>query len=72
MAAIALFSIARENRQTNRLADPENLYIPGFKGIMKEKKKNQKKKKLVARWQPFCLSVESYKSNQVERSNNNF
>ena len=26
-----------------RLADPENLYIPGFKGIMKNKIKSKKK-----------------------------
>ena len=32
MAAIALFSV-----NANRLADPENLYMPGFKGIMKKK-----------------------------------
>ena len=40
MAAIASFSVAHENGQlnANRLADPENLYIPGFKGIMKKKK----------------------------------
>ena len=37
MAAIASFN-------ANRLADHENLYIPGFKGIMKKKKLGRKKK----------------------------
>ena len=64
MAAIASFSFARENGNANRLADPENLYKPGFKSIIKKKNKS-KKKKLVAGWQPFWLSVESWKSNQV-------
>ena len=35
----------------NRLSDPENLYIPGFRGIMK--KIICWKKKSVARWRPF-------------------
>ena len=44
MAAIASFSFARENGNANRLADPENLYKPGFKSIIKKKKISQKKK----------------------------
>ena len=47
MAAIASFSVASETDNANRLADPENLYIPGFKGIMRKK---VKKKQSVARW----------------------
>ena len=37
MAAIALLSVAHENGQCNRLADPEKLYIPGFKEILNKK-----------------------------------
>ena len=37
------------------------IYIPGFEGILKKKFK----KKLVASWRPFWLSVESWNSNQV-------
>ena len=52
MAAIASFSVARENGfrlhaktdNANRLADPENLYIPDFKGIMRKKNCVKKKK----------------------------
>ena len=42
MAAIASFSVARENecQQTRR---PWKLYIPGFKKIMKKKIKSKKK-----------------------------
>ena len=60
MAAIASFGRIWKRTTANRLADPENLYIPGFKGILKKSEK-----KLVARWRPFWLSVESWKNNQV-------
>ena len=46
MAAVASFSVACENKQCHRLADPENLYhvyIPGFKGIIKNIKLGRKK-----------------------------
>ena len=46
MAAIALFSVVRETDNANRLADPENLYIPGFKEIIEKNKINSKKKKI--------------------------
>ena len=38
MATIVSFSVAHENDNANRLADPENIYIglPGFKGILKK------------------------------------
>ena len=51
MAAIASFSRATKNEAmvANRLADPENLYIPGFKGIIKKKNLVAKKK--------FCRQV---------------
>ena len=40
MAAAASFSVSHENGQiTNRLAYPENLYIPCFKGILKKRRK---------------------------------
>ena len=45
----------------NRLADFENRYIPGFKGISKK----TESKKLVAKWRPFWLSVESRKYKQI-------
>ena len=41
MAAIALLHAKTNN--ANRLADSENLYIPGIKGIMKKKIKLKKK-----------------------------
>ena len=34
MAAVVLFSIWNENDNANRLTDPENLYIAGFKIIL--------------------------------------
>ena len=44
MAAISSFSVAHENEQNaNRAADPENLYIPGFKGIIKKIRSEKKK-----------------------------
>ena len=48
MADIASFSVARDSGQlvnANRLADPENIYIPGFKGIMEKNKIKSKKTK---------------------------
>ena len=42
MAAIASFSVVRKTDNANSLADPENLYIPGFKGIVKKKLSRKK------------------------------
>ena len=64
MAAIASFSVARENEQCQQTHRPRKP-ISVFKGILWKKIKS--KKKLVARWRPFWLSVESWKSNQVIR-----
>ena len=36
MAAAASFSVSHETNNTNRFADPENLYIPGLEGILKK------------------------------------
>ena len=43
MAAIARFWSHAKTDNANRLADPENLYIPGFKEIIKKKKLCRKK-----------------------------
>ena len=42
MAAIASFSVVRKTDNANCLADPENLYIPGFKGIIRKKLSRKK------------------------------
>ena len=59
MAAIASFSVARENGQCQQTLC---IGLPGFKEIMKKK---LGRKKLVARWRPLWIFVESWKSNQV-------
>ena len=48
MAAAASFQSHMKIYNTNRLADPENLYIPGFKGILKKKVQKQISRKVVA------------------------
>ena len=63
MAAVASFSGSHENGHldnANIPTDPENVYK-----VSREFWKNRSKKNVVARWRPFWLSVESWKSNQV-------
>ena len=44
MAAILIIGGKLKFYNANRLTDPENLYIPGFKGIIEETKIRSKKK----------------------------
>ena len=54
MATMASFSVADGKYNANKLADPENLYTPGFKVLNCKLKKNTGGgKKIISSWWLF-------------------